>query len=614
MGLERFDIYSGNKTHDDLKVRTLSGAAISVAFSIIALLLLVSEFRTWRSLETVDVLDVDTTARPDGRLPVNVDLYLPSLPCGELITEVTDESGSQQLTVTDSLHKLRMDRNGVPIDTPERVEWGHVVAPAFQQRKVVHLMEDAHKQLRETLGHLDHESEENPGLTAAEHAAHRAQLAEQAAQLHGRLSQLTEVARAAELQAEGAEEAQLDMSARELHAMKEEVETSLLYTESQRSRVLTNLHAMAKNVARLQNDTTSAPTANNLREALRIRLSILSDNVHGFITAADIDRRDRYNAMQEMLNDVADQTALLPSLVAGHVNQTLTQLASLLSDLNGGLGGTQRAEVERTFERRMRELQAELRGDESLAADYCGSCYGATLDTKRCCNTCQALRDAYVERRWGFPDASNFEQCRREARTRSAKLQEGEGCNIYGTMQVARVTGTFSVAPISRLAAAKLQKAMPSLPPATVSAFNVTHRIGRLSFGTDFPGQHNPLDGVWQHSPSGAAVSRYFLKVVPTTYEFVGGKAVHTNQFSATSYFKPLSGEASASMVPCVSFVFELTPLKVKKTERRAGSFATFATRTAALIGGLFTVAGIVDSVLYQSARHMEKLNVGKQG
>ena len=119
------------------------------------------------------------------------------------------------------------------------------------------------------------------GLTVAEHAAHRAQLAEQAAQLHGRLSQLTEVARAAELQAEGAEEAQLDMSARELHAMKEEVETSLLYTESQRSRVLTNLHAMAKNVARLQNDTTSAPTANNLREALRIRLSILSDNVLG---------------------------------------------------------------------------------------------------------------------------------------------------------------------------------------------------------------------------------------------------------------------------------------------------------------------------------------------
>ena len=77
-------------------------------------------------------------------------------------------------------------------------------------------------------------------------------------------------------------------------------------------------------------------------------------------------------------------------------------------------------------------------------------------------------------------------------------------------------------------------------------------------------------------------------------------------------YFKAL--DSTSKMTPTIAFTFELTPLKVKKTERRAGSFATFATRTAALIGGLFTVAGIVDSVLYQSARHMEKLNVGKQG
>jgi hypothetical protein len=31
----------------------------------------------------------------------------------------------------------------------------------------------------------------------------------------------------------------------------------------------------------------------------------------------------------------------------------------------------------------------------------------------------------------------------------SSKLQEGEGCNIYGTMEVARVTGSFTVAPVA---------------------------------------------------------------------------------------------------------------------------------------------------------------------
>ena len=196
---------------------------------------------------------------------------------------------------------------------------------------------------------------------------------------------------------------------------------------------------------------------------------------------------------------------------------------------------------------------------------------------------------------------------------RSSKLQEGEGCTIYGTMEVARVTGTFAIAPVSRLPSAKLQR-LAALPSAQISAFNVTHQIKRLSFGTDFPGQHNPLDGVWQHSPSGAAMSRYFLKVVPTTYEFVGGSNVNTNQFSVTSYFKALTTESSQQVVPAIAFVFELTPLKVKKTERRAGSFFSFATRCAALIGGLFTVAGILDSILYTSTRQIEKLNMGKQG
>jgi len=387
------------------------------------------------------------------------------------------------------------------------------------------------------------------------------------------------------------------------------VENSRLYTDAQRQNVLHNLHAMAKNVARLRNGST-ASTASNLREALKIRLSILNDNVQGFITAADIDRRDRYASVEELLSDVASQTAHLPTAVAGHVNETLTTLAGALKQLNSGISGSLRKTVEQTLHRGLIELQSELRGDEVLPEGYCGSCYGASPDPKRCCNTCSELKEVYAARRWGFPDPSNFEQCKREARSRSSKLQEGEGCNIYGTMEVARVTGSFHIAPQTKLPSAKLQK----LSGAQVSAFNVTHKINRLSFGTDFPGQHNPLDQVWQHSPSGAAVSRYFLKVVPTTYEFLGGRAVHTNQFSVTQYFRPLTAESGASMVPTVSFTFELTPLKVLKTERRAGSFFGFLTRCAALIGGLFTVASILDGALYFSTRHLEKLQLNKQG
>jgi len=194
-------------------------------------------------------------------------------------------------------------------------------------------------------------------------------------------------------------------------------------------------------------------------------------------------------------------------------------------------------------------------------------------------------------------------------RLRHNRVEEGEGCNLFGTMEVARVTGSFNIVPTSKLRPqpAALLRALQGISNADMRHFNVTHHIKRLSFGTDFPGQENPLDDVWTHSPGGAAVSRYFLKVVPTTYEFLDGHTVHTNQFSTTQYFKALDLAATTAMMPRVSFTFELTPLKVEKKEQRAGTFLRFVTRSAAVVGGLFTVAGILDSAWYYSAKHLIK-------
>lgn len=39
-----------------------------------------------------------------------------------------------------------------------------------------------------------------------------------------------------------------------------------------------------------------------------------------------------------------------------------------------------------------------------------------------------------------------------------------------------------------------------------------------------------------------------------------------------------------------------------------------FLTTSCAIIGGVFTVAGILDALLYQSFKVVKKLNLGKQG
>lgn len=618
--MDRFDIFP--KTYDDFKERTLGGAAVSVACGLLALLLFGAEFAQYRAVETLDRLDVDTRTASDAKLPVNVDIVLPSLACSEIVTDVTDESGTQQLAVTDTLHKLRIDRFGVPIDTPEPVDWGHAVAPAFHQRKVVSLMDDAHTQLIETLSHLDHEEEENPALSAEEHEVHKAELTQRAALLQGRLSQLTAVAEQAEERQDddARHEEELALTSKEVDELHEEISRSKLYSEEQRHHVLTNLHAMSRNLDRLQGlEVDDQKTAGNLREALRIRLSILQDNVAGFVSAADIDRRDKYALVEEILADVLNATGAMGggSSAGAHLNASVAALRSDLDELMAGAAGPKRKAAEEKLRTHLAMLGADMRGEDAMVEGYCGSCYGASPDPTACCNSCDDVRAAYRQRKWGFPGEANFEQCRREGQRRANRREEGEGCNVYGTMQVARVTGSFHIAPASRAKAGPGRLgallAPPTLAPSEVGHFNVTHEIRRLSFGTDFPGQTNPLDAVWTHSPGGAAIARYFLKVVPTTYEFLGGRTVDTNQFSVTQYFKPIDAAAEHFVPPTITFTFELTPIRVRKTERRGGSLLGFFTRCAALIGGLFTVAGIVDSALYHSSREIVKMREGRQ-
>eukprot|EP01115_Flamella_aegyptia_P001741 TRINITY_DN1290_c0_g1_i1.p1 TRINITY_DN1290_c0_g1~~TRINITY_DN1290_c0_g1_i1.p1 ORF type:complete len:61 (-),score=28.35 TRINITY_DN1290_c0_g1_i1:72-254(-) len=58
--------------------------------------------------------------------------------------------------------------------------------------------------------------------------------------------------------------------------------------------------------------------------------------------------------------------------------------------------------------------------------------------------------------------------------------------------------------------------------------------------------------------------------------------------------------------------MYDLSPIMVKFTETQK-SFAHFLTGICAIIGGVFTVAGIVDSLLYHSMRSLKKkIDLGK--
>lgn len=104
----------------------------------------------------------------------------------------------------------------------------------------------------------------------------------------------------------------------------------------------------------------------------------------------------------------------------------------------------------------------------------------------------------------------------------------------------------------------------------------------------------------------------HYIKIVPTTYVRANGSTLSTNQFSVTRHAKQISLLTGSSGMPGIFFSYELSPLMVKYTEK-IKSFGHFATNTCAIIGGVFTVAGLIDSLLYHFLKAIKKnIELGK--
>ena len=160
------------------------------------------------------------------------------------------------------------------------------------------------------------------------------------------------------------------------------------------------------------------------------------------------------------------------------------------------------------------------------------------------------VRSAYRKKGWAFTDPQHIEQCAKEGYAQKLLDQAGEGCHFWGALAVNKVghrLPAFSsqsiylleLGPI--LAPAHLQPAVlqvagnihfapgrsfqqgsmhvHDLVPFGTEEFDVSHTVHKLSFGKEYPGMKNPLDGVLvpkmnAHNPMGkTGTYQYFLKV-----------------------------------------------------------------------------------------------------
>merc|ERR1719223_1455866 len=127
----------------------------------------------------------------------------------------------------------------------------------------------------------------------------------------------------------------------------------------------------------------------------------------------------------------------------------------------------------------------------------------------------------------------------------------------------------------------------------------------------------NPLDNskkiIAENQNTG--LFQYFVRIIPTVYSDESGNKVFTNQYTFTEKFRPLNfpkikadgtRDPVEAILPGIFFVYELSPFMIEASRTRI-PLLHFITKILSIVGGVFTVMGVLDSILYKLQRQLAK-------
>ncbi|KAM0683432.1 ER-derived vesicles protein erv46 [Mitosporidium daphniae] len=270
--------------------------------------------------------------------------------------------------------------------------------------------------------------------------------------------------------------------------------------------------------------------------------------------------------------------------------------------------------------------------ETSFPENGCGSCYAGTELSPEspfginCCNTCDEVIGAYKRLGIPLPPLTTFEQCLpSKSISKLLATRKGEGCRLHGYARVNRIPGNIHIAPgVSfQIESAHLH----DLRPFDDYRFNLSHRIDKLYFdsvegysmdmGDTVSSDDeikknlisNPLEGTLKIASSYDMAFLYTAKVVSTEIKSLSGASITTHQYSATAHStnKPPGG------LPGVFFDIDISPLIILYSEQNAYSWLSFMAQLFAIIGGIYTIASLLDAFLYQAERRLAmKRQLGK--
>ncbi|XP_058219998.1 protein disulfide isomerase-like 5-4 [Rhododendron vialii] len=190
------------------------------------------------------------------------------------------------------------------------------------------------------------------------------------------------------------------------------------------------------------------------------------------------------------------------------------------------------------------------------------------------------------------------------------------GCRIEGFVRVKKVPGNLVIS------------ARSGAHSFDASKMNMSHIISHLSFGKKITpevmrdmqrvvpylgGSHDKLNGrhyITNTLDSNANVTiEHYLQIVKT--EVITRRTLHEDKVVEEYEYTAHSSLVHSLDIPVAKFHFQLSPMQVLILEN-SKSFSHFITNVCAIIGGVFTVAGILDSILHNTMKFVKKVELGK--
>ena len=111
-----------------------------------------------------------------------------------------------------------------------------------------------------------------------------------------------------------------------------------------------------------------------------------------------------------------------------------------------------------------------------------------------------------------------------------------------------------------------------------------------------------------EHYAAGRNTSlEHYLKVVHTTYEVSTARTIDTFQYTVNN-----NHYTDGDGLPSAVFFYDISPMQVVVREERK-SLSSFLTQLCAIIGGVFTVTGLIDGVIFHGGNSIRrKMEIGK--